>query len=170
MSEQISLQNIDMMLNNIALKLIDNNDLMKCLKFNSTDALSQPITEDQKYELINQDGDITNTRIFSQPFNNKVISDVRSELRIYYGLLKPENTILTNVYIGFDVVVHNALWRLDGDLQRPTKIIKELLLSLNNQQIGGIGKLYFYNDSSITLRYFNDNFTGYSFTMRNFSK
>ena len=166
MSDQILLFNIDSILNNIAIKLFENDNLMKLLKFDTTDALSQSILEEQKYELINQEGDITNTRIFFQPFNNKVITEKRSELRIYYGSFKPDNMFLTRMYVGFDIVVNNNIWRLDGGIQRPIKIIQYIMESLNNQVIGSIGELTFNPDSSVVLRFFNDSFTGYSFNLR----
>lgn len=166
MSEQILLTNIDLLLNNIALKLIDNDDLMKLLKYDTSDALSRSISKEQKYELINQEGDVTNTRIFYQPFNNKIITEPRSELRIYYGSFKPDNIYITKIYIGVDIVVHSDLWRLDEGVQRPIKIIQLLLKSLNNQEVGGIGELMFNVDSPIVLRFFNDSFSGYSFNFK----
>lgn len=166
MSDQILLTNIDTMLSNIALKLVENDELMKLLKYTTIDTLSQSISTEQKYELINQEDDITNTRVFFQPFNNKTITDERSELRIYYGSFKPDNIYLTNVYIGFDVVVNNNIWRLDEGIQRPIKIVQSLLKSLNNKEVGGIGELMFNTDSTIVLRFFNDSFTGYSFNLK----
>ena len=165
MTNSIQLESLDNILTNIALKIVDNVDLMKCLKFNSTDALSLSITDEQRYELINQDGDITNTRVFFQPFNNLTITDQRSELRIYHSSFKPENIYLTNIHIGFDVVVQNDLWRLDDGKRRPTTIIKLLLESLNGQDAGGIGLLTFV-DRPISLRYFNDSFTGYTMYLK----
>jgi len=165
MSELIQLDNLDNILTNIAIKIVDNLDLMRCLKFNTTNALSQSITESERYELINQDGDISNTRVFFQPFNNLTITEARSELRIYHASFKPESIYLTNIHIGFDIVVHNDLWRLDDGKRRPTTIIKLLLESLNGQDVGGIGLLTFV-DRPISLRYFNDSFTGYTLYLK----
>jgi len=164
-SERIELDNIDNILRNISLKLIVNENLCKLLKYNDSFALFEDITEEQRYELNVQDGDITNTRIFYQPFNNDTITDQRTELRIYFMNFKPDNLYLTKVNIGFDLVVHNDLWRLEQGKQRPTTMFKEILKSLNGQLVDGIGELSFV-DSPCVLRYFNSKFTGYSFTMR----
>ena len=165
MPESIQLESLDNILNNIAIKIVENIDLMRCLKFTSTDALLQPITEEERYMLMNQDGDITGTRIFFQPFNNLTITDQRSELRIYYASFKPNNNFLTNINVGFDIVVHNDLWRLDNGKRRPTAIIKLLLESLNGQDVGSIGNLSFI-DRPCSLRYFNDSFTGYTLYLK----
>jgi len=164
-SELIQLESLDNILNNIALKIIENLDLMRCLKFNITNALSQSITIDECYELINQDGDILNTRVFFQPFNNLTITETRSELRIYHASFKPNNIYLSNIIVGFDIVCHNDLWRLDDGKRRPTTIIKLLLESLNGQDVGSIGNLCFI-DRPCSLRYFNDSFTGYTLYLK----
>jgi len=164
-SELIQLDSLDNILTNIAIKIVDNLDLMRCLKYNITDALLQPITQDECYQIINQDGDISETRVFFQPFNNLTITDQRSELRIYHSSFKPENIYLTNIHVGFDIVVHNDLWRLDDGKRRPTTIIKLLLESLNGQDVGGIGLLTFV-DRPISLRYFSDSFTGYTLYLK----
>ncbi len=164
MSESIQLESLDNILTNIAIKIVDNLDLMRCLKFNTTDALSQSITQDQCYELINQDGDITNTRVFFQPFNNQTITEERSELRIYHASFRPDNIYLTNIIVGFDIVVHNNLWRLDDGKRRPTTMVKLLLESLNGQDIGAIGNLTM--DRACSLRFFSDSFTGYTLYLK----
>ena len=165
MSDAIKLESLDNILTNIAIKIVDNIDLMRCLKFTTSNALLLPISESERYELINQDNDISETRVFFQPFNNQVLTDSRSEIRIYHSSFRPDNIYLTNINIGFDIVVHNELWRLDDGKRRPTTIIKLLLESLNGQDVGGIGNLY-YVDSPILLRYFNDSFTGYSMYLK----
>lgn len=165
MSERIELDNIDNILKNIALKIITNDNICKLLKYNDSFALFEDITEDEKYELINQDGDTTNTRIFYQPFNNNTITDERSELRIYYYSFKPDNLYLTKANIGFDLVIHNNLWRLEQGKQRPTSLFREILKSLNGQEVDGVGELIFL-DAPCVLRFFNKSFTGYSFMMQ----
>jgi hypothetical protein len=164
MSEYIELENIDLVLKNIALKIVTNENLCKLLKFNDSSALSKEITEDERYALNIQDGDTTNTRIFYQPFNNDTITDERAELRIYFANFKPENMYIANANIGFDIVVHNNMWRLDEGKQRPLNIFKEVLKSLNGQDVKSLGELNFLN-SYCTLMIFNKSFTGYSFSM-----
>lgn len=164
MSEYIQLDNLDKILNSIASLLIQDIDLAKYLKFNTKDALLQPITNDERYQLINQDGDTTNTRIFFQPFNNQTLSDERTELRIYYAQFAPKNIYLANISVGFDIVVHNNLWQVDGGKQRPVEILHLLLKTLNGVDVKGIGELAFVNRAA-SLIYYNNYFTGYSFTM-----
>ena len=166
MSEYIELSNIDNILRNISQKIIQNEDIAKCLKFNTPDALSQTITDDERYELYNQDiNNLENTRVIFRPFNNDVIEDQRSEIRIYYASFAPDNPYLVKARVGFDIIVCNELWRLDGGRQRPTTLFKGILQSLNGQLVDGVGELVF-SDSTAVLRYFNSKFTGYSFTMK----
>lgn len=165
MSEElISIDKINTILPNIAIKLIDKNDLMKSLQYNTTDALSQDITLEQIGKLMDQKY-IIDTRIFYQPFNNLILNEERTELRIYIARLRPNNRYLADLHVGFDIVVHNNLWRLDEGKQRPLVMYKEILNALNGVFVGGIGELVFEN-SNFDLRYFNKEFTGYTFIMK----
>lgn len=162
-TEYITLTNMDDVLNNIAVKIVDNINLAKCLKFNSTDALSKNLTDDERYALYDQDSE--DVRVIFRPFNNDTITDTRSELRLYYATFVPDGMQFAKVQIGFDIIVHNSLWRLDGGKQRPTTMFKEIINTLNGQDVKGVGELFF-KDSSCVLRAFNNTFTGYSFSMR----
>ena len=161
------METIDNVLLNISLKLIDNQDLLKLLWFNEKNALSQNnITDTIKYSMIDQE-DLTNTKIFITPFTGAVIEAEKSELRAYLYNVTPDNNILSRTVFNFEVLVHNNLWILDQAKQRPVRICSEVLKSLNGQEVNGIGRLYFSNRDRIQLVRFNENYTGYIFSMQN---
>lgn len=150
---------------NIGNILLKNDILAKSLKHNTKDALIKNITIKEKQSLINQ-SDSINRRILFQPFNDETISDERSELRIYIFELNSENHILSEVIIGFEIIVNNELWLLNNGKQRALIILEELFKSLNDVDINGIGSLRFYNDYPCRIRFYNKNFTGYNLMMK----
>lgn len=159
-NEYAILENIDVKINNLALKIIQNSKICKCLKFNSMDALNQNITEDEIYSLINKSSDnVDNRRIYFQPFLDKSISDQRTELRIYCNF-NMENRILSKCYFYVEIICNNNLWDLDDSKIRPLVILTELLQSLNGEDIGGVGLLNCQNQNFLIVPY-NDYFSGY---------
>jgi len=157
-----TLENIDGVIYEIKKKLMTNDRLLKCLKFNSTDALSQPdLTMGDKALLFDEAN--SNCRVYSIPFNYETTDKNKSEIRIFIRNTNPVNQYLSNISICFQVIVANNLWKLDEGKQRPWVIISEILKTLNGEAIRGIGKLYFTEPFSIQM--FNKSFTGYTTTV-----
>jgi hypothetical protein len=155
-----TLNGVDRIIENILIQLLSNQNLLKCLKYDSTDALSQPdLTQSDIDILINQEGDTSKSRVFFTPFNLNPANDAKSELHLFIRRFKPDNIQLANVQILFQIIVNNQLWRLDNGQQRPLVMIEEILNSLQGVDIGFIGNLYFTNDISIIQ--YNPYFTGY---------
>lgn len=158
--------------NQIALKLFENDNLFKLLKYDSPDALNRPITIEDKILLMNQDGSFEdikeNTRIWYDPFpiNDQTIEDQRTELRIYEQEFIPDNNVLTKAIISFEIIVSNKLSRLDDGARRRNRVLQEIIQTLNGKQVGGIGLLFFDSRNSFCrMRYFTNTFTGFHLTM-----
>lgn len=154
------LNNIDKIIYNIRKTLIANDNLCKLLYFDSENALNESMTDEQKDELFDKNSENIKYRVLNKIFNPEIITDVRSELRIFNGAFVPDNDHLAMVGIHFQVIVHNDLWDLEYGLIRAEQIVKEVLLSLNGEKIEGIGVLKF--EDAIQLKTFGDKFTGYS--------
>ncbi len=169
MSEKISLVDIDKILPKIAEKLFDIPDISKLLKFDTSDALLKDISQKEIEEVFNQDDGNINCRIFYRPFNDKTMSEKRAEIRMYFPSINPlNNNILADIVVGFDIAVHNDMWKLDEDLMRPVKILKLLTMNLNGLDFGGGYNLVLQDKCQLAI--FNDNFTGYQFRMRTKSR
>jgi hypothetical protein len=168
MSELIQLQNIGNIISNIGNKFIQNKNLMRCIKYDSANALSTLLSDINNTEIAKLIGKGLNPkedqRIYKTPFNDKTISDVRSELRFFSPYFKPENLYLSEVIISFQITIHNSLWELENNTQRPLIMIQEILNDLNGFDVGGIGELQL--DGAIKIVAWNDNFSGYQINMR----
>jgi hypothetical protein len=165
MSDYTRLDRINEIPINIAFALLENDNIFKCLKHNIKNALDLNITEDDKFLLISQD-DQTNKRVYFQPFNNDIVSEARSELRFYVAEISPENNILSEVSIGFEIIVYNDLWLLENGKQRPLVMINEILKTLNGKNINGIGTIKIHDKYPCRVTKYNNSFTGYSLMMK----
>lgn len=165
MSELIQLSNIGNIISNIGNTLIENQNLLKLIKYDSSNALSQPeVTIDDIIDMAGFGSDPkTQQRIFKYPFFSNIITEVRSELRFFIPRIKPENIYLSEVSIVFQIVIHNSIIDLDDNKQRTFKMIEEILKIFNGNDIGGIGNLMLKN--SIDIVAWNDSFSGYVFNM-----
>lgn len=164
----IGLNNIENLIPNMGIKLLESEDLLKCLFYNSKDALSKPsLTQSQKYELINQNDDLINTRIFFSPAPLNIIFEDQSQLRLFIGSINPDNEHLAKLVFHFQIVVHENLWLLNNAKQRPIVMIKEIIKLLNNEDVDGIGRLKLINPISLTM--FSNDFSGYMFSLQNWS-
>lgn len=152
---------------NILALILKNQTLLKCLKYESSEALFDDvncpdITDDEKLLMTKQD-DEDNCRIFVTPYNNQIISTAKSQLRFFIPTVSPENSYLAELSVDFEIIVENRLWRMDGGI-RPSIIRSELLKTLNGQNVDSIGNLIFNTPSRIAT--YNDNFTGYQLTLK----
>jgi hypothetical protein len=166
MSELISLSNVGNILSNICNTLIENNNLLLLIKYDTSDALSQTnLTNEEIIELCGKGSDpINQQRIFKYPYYDNVVDEIRSELRVFAPIIKPNNIYLAELSISLQIIVHNSIIDLDENKQRPIEIIKEILETLNgNDDIGGIGSLIL--NSSINIVSWNNRFSGYVFNM-----
>jgi len=162
-NELIKLDGIQKLLSNIGNKIIENKTLMRCLQYDSADALSLPeVTMSQIKNLVGKGTDPNNEqKIFKMPFYDNVVSDPRTEIRFFIPIFEPNNIYLTSVDICFQIVIHNAKWDLDENYIKPLVMVNEILKDFNGQDLGGIGVLQL--TSSIKVANWNSSFSGYFF-------
>lgn len=164
MTCNLKLSGVDDSFKKITTALLKSDDLFKLLKYNESNALDLPITNSDKFNLIDQD-DKENRRMIFQPYKKDLISDnVRTEVRIYVMAMNPTNRYIGTLLYGFDIVVHDSIWQLDRGKQRALIIAQEIYKVLNANEVDIIGKLESGNNR-MQLRDFQDGFTGYSFML-----
>lgn len=160
MSELITLSEVGRILSNIGNKLIQCKDILKLINYNTPDALSQSDVSLQ--DIIKLVGKGSNPKseqkIFKTPFNDNIVDDVRSEIRFFTPLLKPNNIYISEVIISFQIIVHNSIWDLEEN-QRPLVLLHEILKNFNGYDIGSIGELQL--SDSIRIFNWNNSFAGY---------
>jgi len=167
MSNIINLSNAGTILSNIGNKLIENKNLMRCIAYDTPDALSPSLPDvpiEEIIKLVGKGDDPKNQqKIYKYPFNNSIIDSVRSELRFFIPRFKPDNLYITGTNIGFETIVYNTLVDLEDNKFRYLVMVQEILNSLNGFDCGGIGLLYLTQNSSINIMPYNNNFSGYTF-------
>ncbi len=152
-------------MSNIGNELVTNQNLLKLINYNTSDALSlSDLTIADIKNITGKGTDPTSQqKIYKYPFTNKVLDVAKSELRYFIPSVRPENIHLSELYINFQIVVHNSIIELDDNKLRYWCIVEELLKSLNRFDCGGIGLLYL--KSSISIVSWSDYYSGYFFSM-----
>jgi len=165
MSDLIQLEQVDNILSNIGKEMIKSQNLMKLIKYDTSNALLQSNLDiDEIKNLAGYGKNPTaEQRIYKYPFTDKVLDEPRSELRYFIPNVKPKNTYISELYINFQVVVHNSLIELDDNKLRYWRIVVEMLKSLNGFDCGGIG--LFYLNSTISIIPWSDYYSGYTWNM-----
>ena len=143
---------------------ISNDNLFKLLKYNTRDALSQPITMKDKIDLLEQNTDLSQNGVIFQRFNNDTFEEKITQLRIFIEGDSARDNVLTDVIVGFDILVHNDLVILNNGDNRSLIIMTELRSILNGMDIG-LGILGFHLGGGSRLLDFNKNFQGYRMMM-----
>ena len=167
MSDIIQLLNAGNILSNIGNKLIENKNLMRCIAYDTPDALSPSLPDVSIEEIIKLvgkgDDPLNQQKIYKYPFNNNIIDKVRSELRFFIPRFKPDNIYITGTHIGFEAITYNTIVDLEDNKLRYLVMVQEILNSLNGFDCGGIGLLYLTQNSSINIISYNNNYSGYTF-------
>lgn len=158
---------LDNSISDIINKLVqESDDLWKCLKYGTMDALSQSITLDDKRALIDQSLNARNTRrLLLKRFNNDIVDENRTELRIYVDGFSQFDVGNKNIQIGFQIINHKDLWVLDETKQRINVILHEIFKILEQSRIENLNGRLNFNDQVGEYVQFNDNYEGYEFTM-----
>lgn len=161
----IQLEQVGNILSNIGNKLITNNNLLKLIIHDSSNALSLSNPTIQDIIAITGRGSdpINQQRFYKYPFTNKILDTPRTELRYFAPNVKPNNIYLSELNINFQVVIHNSLIELDNNKLRYWEMVGEILSSLNGHDCGGIGLLNLKTPISIVS--WSDNFSGYTWNM-----
>lgn len=156
-----TLDNTEMIIENIIGKLLGNDDLMKCLGYDHPNALNEDsLTDGEKMALVSNEEKYL--RILRVPFSSETVESVRSEIRVFVNEIVPDNIHLADVEIAIEVVCsnHMRIQRLIDGKSRPNKMVNEILKCLNGQEIQGIGRLYFQRP--IRMVRFNKSYSGYA--------
>jgi hypothetical protein len=165
-TQWIELNNIDIVFNNVALLLVNNDTISKCLYYNEEDALSQPsLTQDQRFSLVKQLS--PECRVFNVSPSYLVTKETRAEIRMYETAIVAENAYIAEIEYCFDVIVHQRTWNLADGKRRAMVIANEILKTLNGADIGGVGYMKFFTeDASQIFQYIeiNEDFLGYEIT------
>jgi hypothetical protein len=169
-----NLTGIEKINKNIAYKLLENENLLRLLFYNTPDALTKPSVQetlgDNFYSIIDQSFEkYQTTHIFFTPFPRVSQDTEKVELRFYIQRIIPENIYLSKTLFGFQIVMSDKLQMLDDGINRAYLIINELLKTLNGQEIGGVGCLYFADVPPTEIIKFSDYHIGYQLFARNFS-
>lgn len=163
MSDLIVLNQAQNVLSTIGNYLIENANLMRLLYYDSSDALtSSEVSFDHIIEMAGY-GELCQKRIFKYPFYSYTESTARSEIRFFLDKIRSENIYMADLPIYFQVITHCSLVDLDSNLQRPLEMLKEVLNTLNNKDVGGIGKLQLRD--IIRMYSYSENFSGFEFCL-----
>lgn len=159
--------------NSIVGHLIEKNeDIFKLMKYDTNDALLQPIlTKEEKRALIyGGESDSASFRIFIQPHTDDSVKNESCSLYIYPVVIIPEDNIMGNVAFNFDIVCHNKINMLSNRKTRIDLMAENLLKTLNGKNIKGVGQFVFdkkantYDSARLNL-YNGKDYFGYTITM-----
>ena len=141
-----SLELMPLLSYNIISYLVENNEtIWKLLKYESSDAWNQSnLTLAEKRALIFAgQSDMTNYRVFMDSGQDDSWSDPACILRVPILEIYPTNKILANVTIGFEIYCHSKISTMSNYQTRADTIVKEIVSTLNQVEIGGLGQLFF---------------------------
>ncbi len=153
----------------IVVKLTENDNFFKLLKYNTYDALSMPnLTEDEKLELICKDfDDMHNFNIFLTNIEPNELVSSKTILKLYRYDTLPDNYVISTISYKFDILygTKNALVDYQGvPCPRVDVMEMELMKTLNGADVAGVGKLQFNHDLSRLCRSTLNIGNNYTFT------
>lgn len=144
----------------------DCNRLWKLLKYTDMKALyKNNLSKQEKNELIYQDKNESNCRVFTFPYIEDNFTEVCSLIKVYIYNMQPVNHLTTTVNVGIDILTHNKISNVYNDesdildngrpveenistKNRNTIILKSILSTLNGADIEGAGVLQFNKELS----------------------
>lgn len=138
---------------NILTYLAQNDEIIwKLLKYNDYGALSKPdLTFEEKLELIWRDGPQEEYGIFLTNLIEDAIAESKCILKCYQYYIHASALYNSTVVYAFDFLYGGkmALVNYNGiPVSRGDLFINRLLTVLNGVEVGGIGKLTFFDDMS----------------------
>lgn len=144
-----------------------SDDLWKCLKYNTPDALSQPITTQDKLDLIDENGNAH--RFQRKRFNNDIVDETICEVRLTMGNWRGVSKSTHDKNFLFEIICHNDIVTLDDGRNRVLTIQSEILKVLDNCRFDGIvGRLTSERTNGVSTSY-NPKFQGIYFTLDAFT-
>lgn len=160
---------------NIIKYLVENNNVIwNLLYYNTSNALNlTALTEAQRYALIwnGTDEHTENYRVFMDSMStDDIFPENVSLLRIFPVYLNPQDRILCQIDIGFEMLCHNKISMLSNYQPRSLRLTQEVISTLNGADIG-VGLLSFENQGGIRTnkaqynQYNGKSYKGYSAIM-----
>lgn len=134
----------------ILTKLIENEDIVKCLINNNQDFLDTSIPSDFNYTSL-----IYNS-IFPYRFIPSIQTDPKTFITLKFGY-KPDGKTFKNGSIYFYVIAHNSLLRTDYGMLRYDFLINKIDELMNSSRGIGLGKLPFHDMDDFIV---NENYSG----------
>ena len=134
----------------ILMKLIENNDIIKCLINNQPNFLDVPI---------HADFDATSL-VFVNLFPYRYIPTIQTEPKTFITMsfsYKPDGMTFKNGSIYFYIITHNSLLRTDYGVLRYDFLVNKIDEVFNSSRYIGVGKLPFYEMGDIPI---NENYSG----------
>lgn len=130
----------------------DNEDLWKLLAYSDYDALSKPnLTFKQKMNLIWRKGPQDKFNIFFTPLVEDAIINSKPILKIYQYYIHANQLYTATVVYAFDFLYGGKMSMVEFDgvpVSRGDLLVNYLLTELNGAEVGGVGKLMFFDDLS----------------------
>jgi hypothetical protein len=134
--------------NEIIMRLISSENIVKALTYNSTDFLEQPTPED------------STSLIYTQIFPYQKVPTTQDTAKTFITMkfgYKPDGVYYKLSTIFFYVMTHISLVRTDYGMLRYDFLINEIDKLFNSQRGIGIGKLPFYTMDDFQV---NENWLG----------
>ncbi len=127
-------------------------DLWKMLKYNSYDALSKPnLSFEEKLKLIWRNGPQEKYGVFLTPLIEDAICESKCVLKIYDYYIHAKELYTSTLVYAFDFLYGGQMSLIEYDgvpVSRGDLFVNIILTVLNGAEVGGIGKLIFYDDMS----------------------
>ncbi len=158
---------IDKSISDILNKLVlESDDLWKCMKYGTSDALSQTITQEDKLALISQDKkDFNDRRVIMKAFNNDIVDDGRVEIRLYMNQFSQFQVANKSIQFGFQIIVYKDLWVLDKTKNRANVMLHEMFKILEQVRIDNLNGRFNFDGQVGRYVQFNNDYEGYEWTM-----
>lgn len=137
----------------IAVKLLENENLFKLLKYNDYECLSKPnLTYDEKIGMIwKNQSNMADYYLYLTNVEPDELTNSKTILKIYKYDSLPISPMISTISYRIDVLcgVKNALVDYDEvPCSRLDTIEMEILKSLNGEDVAGVGYLQFNHDLS----------------------
>ena len=126
--------------------------LWKLLAYNSYDALSKPdLTFSEKMDLIWKEGPQEPYNVFMTNIIDDAIPESKSILKIYNYYIHAKDLYLAPTVYAFDILYGPKMSLVEYNgipVSRADLFVSRILTLLNGVEVGGVGKLVFFDDMS----------------------
>lgn len=126
--------------------------LWKLLAYNSYDALSKPdLTFSEKMDLIWKEGPQEPYSVFMTNIIDDAIPESKTILKIYNYYIHAKDLYLAPTVYAFDILYSPKMSLVEYNgipVSRADLFVNRILTLLNGVEVGGVGKLVFFDDMS----------------------